>query len=213
MYLTISADCNRRFDRSGPAVLVMAGPSGGGGSLESGGQLRSSFRRLVKLSGDPDQPIKQHRGEPAAGWVPPVGLEPTLGGFSVRCLCQLGYGGARPAPEHRTVRPVGRFRLTYPGAAHYRGKCGPRDVGLKEMTQICVLPRSSEPVVAPAVAVPAGARLTARTSAAAAKSSSKACRTTLFECLAPPFSGVVGSGRWCGVNVGSRVVQAGFTDT
>ena len=41
----------------------------------------------------------------------------------------------------------------------------------------------------------------------------KACRTTLFECLAPPFSGVVGSGRWCGVNVGSRVVQAGFTDT
>ena len=43
--------------------------------------------------------------------------------------------------------------------------------------------------------------------------SSKACRTTLFECLAPPFSGVVGSGRWCGVNVGSRVVQAGFTDT
>jgi hypothetical protein len=27
------------------------------------------------------------------------------------------------------------------------------------------------------------------------------------------FSGVVGSGRWCGVNVGSRVFRAGFTGT
>lgn len=42
---------------------------------------------------------------------------------------------------------------------------------------------------------------------------SKACRTTLVGCSAPPFSGVVCSGRWCGVNVGSRVVQAGFTGT
>jgi hypothetical protein len=33
------------------------------------------------------------------------------------------------------------------------------------------------------------------------------------ECWAPPFSGVVGSGRWCGVNVGSRVIRAGFTGT
>ena len=24
--------------------------------------------------------------------LPQVGLEPTLGGFSLRCLCQLGYG-------------------------------------------------------------------------------------------------------------------------
>jgi hypothetical protein len=33
------------------------------------------------------------------------------------------------------------------------------------------------------------------------------------ECLAPPFSGVVDSGRWGGVNVGSRVIRAGFTGT
>src|SRR3984893_2847952 len=32
-------------------------------------------------------------------------------------------------------------------------------------------------------------------------------------CAAPPFSGVVGSGRGCGVNVGSRVIRAGFTGT
>src|SRR5271168_1101212 len=30
---------------------------------------------------------------------------------------------------------------------------------------------------------------------------------------APPFSGVVGSGRQCGVNLGSRVFRAGFTGT
>jgi hypothetical protein len=30
---------------------------------------------------------------------------------------------------------------------------------------------------------------------------------------APPFSGVRCSGRWCGVNVGSRVFRAGFTGT
>jgi hypothetical protein len=34
-----------------------------------------------------------------------------------------------------------------------------------------------------------------------------------IECSAPPFSGVVGSGRGCGVNVGSRVIRAGFTGT
>jgi hypothetical protein len=33
------------------------------------------------------------------------------------------------------------------------------------------------------------------------------------ECSAPPFSGVVGSGRGCGVNVSSRSNRAGFTGT
>ena len=32
-------------------------------------------------------------------------------------------------------------------------------------------------------------------------------------CPAPPFSGVFGSVRWCGVNVGSRIFRAGFTGT
>ena len=41
----------------------------------------------------------------------------------------------------------------------------------------------------------------------------KACRVTLLSWSAPPFSGVVSSGRWFGVNVGSRVIRAGFTDT
>lgn len=40
----------------------------------------------------------------------------------------------------------------------------------------------------------------------------KACRIP-GECSTPPFSGVVGSGRGCGVNVGSRVIRAGFTGT
>jgi hypothetical protein len=35
----------------------------------------------------------------------------------------------------------------------------------------------------------------------------------LSECSAPPVSGVVCSGRWCGVNVGSRFNRAGFTGT
>jgi len=30
---------------------------------------------------------------------------------------------------------------------------------------------------------------------------------------APPFSGVVGSGRGCGVNVSYRVIRAGYTNT
>jgi hypothetical protein len=33
------------------------------------------------------------------------------------------------------------------------------------------------------------------------------------EYSAPPFSGVVGSGRWCGANVSSRFIRAGFTGT
>ena len=33
------------------------------------------------------------------------------------------------------------------------------------------------------------------------------------EYLAPPFSGVIGSRRWCGVNVSSRVIRAGYTST
>jgi hypothetical protein len=33
------------------------------------------------------------------------------------------------------------------------------------------------------------------------------------ECSAPPFSGVIGSGRWCWVNVSSRFFRAGFTGT
>jgi len=36
---------------------------------------------------------------------------------------------------------------------------------------------------------------------------------SFVECSTPPFSGVVGSGCGCGVNVGSRVNRAGFTGT
>ena len=36
---------------------------------------------------------------------------------------------------------------------------------------------------------------------------------TLGGCWAPPFSGVVSSGRGCSVNVGFRVNRAGFTST
>jgi hypothetical protein len=31
--------------------------------------------------------------------------------------------------------------------------------------------------------------------------------------LAPPSSGVIGSGRWRGLNVSSRFIRAGFTST
>src|SRR5690606_18281745 len=57
---------------------------------------------VVRMSHDhPDnQRIAVADGERGSGCigvdpgpVPPVGLEPTLGGFYVRCLCQLGYRG------------------------------------------------------------------------------------------------------------------------
>ena len=57
------------------------------------------------------------------------------------------------------------------------------------------------------------AAIQADRSSASTEESPKACRTNSGECSAPPFSGVVGSGRGCGVNVSSRVIRAGFTGT
>ena len=80
-----------------------------------------------------------------------------------------------------------------------------RSVQRSAFTPSCEDPKPSVPVVYGEAGIAASLKLPWPVSLSVSDISG--------ECSAPPFSGVVGSGRWSGVNFGSRVFRAGFTNT